>query len=73
VMQWLDLIHRWTGGVLGLVLAIMGLTGAILVHEESWLALTLPHAADMRVADDGAIAETTAKLMAAEPATQSIL
>ena len=27
VMQWLDLIHRWTGGVLGLVLAIMGLTG----------------------------------------------
>ncbi|WP_367113905.1 PepSY-associated TM helix domain-containing protein [Sphingomonas sp.] len=73
VMQWLDLIHRWTGGVLGLVLAIMGLTGAILVHEESWLALTLPHAADMRVADDGAIAATTAKLMAAEPATQSIV
>jgi uncharacterized iron-regulated membrane protein len=73
VMGWLDLVHRWTGGVLGLVLAILGLTGAILVHEESWLSLTLPHAADVRVADPGAIADTTAKLMAAQPKTQSII
>lgn len=71
VMGWLDLVHRWTGGVLGLVLAIMGLTGAILVHEESWLSLTLPHAADVRVADTDRIAEATARLMA-EPKAQGI-
>lgn len=72
LMGWLDLVHRWTGGVLGLVLAIMGLTGAILVHEESWLSLTLPHAADARVADPNAIADVTVKLMAAEPGAQGI-
>lgn len=71
-MKWVDLAHRWTGGVLGLVLAIMGLTGAILVHEESWLSLTLPHAADARVADPAAIAATTERLMAT-PKAQGIV
>lgn len=71
-MKWIDLAHRWTGGVLGLVLAIMGLTGAMLVHEESWLSLTLPHAADARVSDPAAIAAVTEKLMAT-PKAQSII
>ena len=53
-MKWLDLIHRWTGGIIGLVLAIMGLTGAILVHKDSWIAL--PHVSDQRIADPGLIA-----------------
>jgi len=72
-MKWLDLVHRWTGGILGLVLALMGLTGAILVHEESWLSLTLPHAADARVADPAAIAMATEKMLAANPKAQSII
>jgi uncharacterized iron-regulated membrane protein len=70
-MKVLDLIHRWTGGILGLVLAIMGLTGAILVHKENWLLL--PHAGDARIADPAVIAATTGKLLAAEPKAQSIV
>ncbi len=64
-MKWLDLIHRWTGGIIGLVLAIMGLTGAILVHKDSWIAL--PHAGDQRIADPALIAATTEKLLTANP------
>lgn len=70
-MKLLDLIHRWTGGIVGLVLAVMGLTGAILVHEESWLML--PHAGDARIADPAVIGAATEKLFAAEPKAQSIL
>ncbi len=73
MMKWLDLVHRWTGGIIGLVLGIMGLTGAILVHEESWLSLTLPHAADARIADPTMIAATTEKLLAANSKAQSII
>ena len=70
-MKLLDLIHRWTGGILGLVLAIMGLTGAILVHKESWLLL--PHAGDARIADPAVIGAVTEKLLIAEPRAQSII
>ena len=70
-MKLLDLIHRWTGGILGLVLAVMGLTGAILVHKESWLLL--PHAGDARIADPAVIGAVTEKLLAAEPRAQSII
>jgi len=70
-MKWLDLIHRWTGGVIGLVLAIMGLTGAILVHKDSWIAL--PHAGDPRIADPALIAAATEKLLAANPKAQGII
>lgn len=70
-MRLLDLIHRWTGGIIGLVLAVLGLSGAILVHKESWLLL--PHADDARVTDPTAIAAATDRLMAAETETQSIV
>lgn len=70
-MKALDLIHRWTGGILGLVLAILGLSGAILVHKESWLLL--PHAGDARIGDPATIAAATEKLFAAEPKAQSII
>lgn len=54
------------------MLALLGLTGAILVHRDAWIAL--PHAADARVADPAALAVATARLMA-DPAVrpQSIL
>nr|WP_294810277.1 PepSY-associated TM helix domain-containing protein [uncultured Sphingomonas sp.] len=70
-MKLLDLIHRWTGGIVGLVLAIMGLTGTILVHKESWLLLS--HAGDALVTDPAAIGAATEKLLVAEPKAQSIL
>ena len=43
-MHLLSLIHRWAGGLIGLVLAILGLSGAVLVWEGSWVAL--PGASD---------------------------
>jgi len=38
-MRLLALLHRWTGGITGLLLAVIGLSGAVLVWEETWIAL----------------------------------
>jgi len=35
----LSFLHRWSGGVIGLLLAVLGLTGAILVWEGAWIGL----------------------------------
>jgi hypothetical protein len=43
-MRALALLHRWAGGVIGLFLAILGLSGAILALEESWIGVA--HAGD---------------------------
>jgi uncharacterized iron-regulated membrane protein len=69
-MRLLDLLHRWGGGILGLILAVLGLSGAILVHKEDWI--TLPHAGDPRVGDPVALGHLTARLLA-EPAVQSVI
>jgi len=71
-MKTLDLLHRWTGGLIGLVLALLGLSGAILVHKDAWMLL--PHAGDPVVTDTSAIAATVTRLMA-DPAArpQSII
>ncbi|TCU58159.1 putative iron-regulated membrane protein [Novosphingobium sp. PhB57] len=61
-MKLLDTLHRWTGGLVGLLLAIMGLTGAILVHRDAWVAL--PHAGDAQVQGTQVLAATAARLMA---------
>ncbi len=66
-MALLDTLHRWTGGFLGLVLAILGLTGAILVHRDAWIMV--PHAGDAQIQDTRLLAATTERLMA-NPATR---
>lgn len=66
-MKTLDLLHRWTGGLVGLVLALMGLSGAILVHRDAWVML--PHAGDAQVQSTAAIAAVTEKLFA-DPVTR---
>lgn len=38
-MRLISAIHRWAGGLIGLLLAIIGLSGAILVWEESWISV----------------------------------
>ena len=38
-MKLLSILHRWSGGFLGLLLAILGLTGTILVWEGEWISL----------------------------------
>lgn len=70
-MRLLDLLHRWTGGVLGLVLALLGLSGAILVHRDA--LVWLPHAGDARIADPARIAAATERALAAAPDTRSIV
>ena len=45
-MQALVLAHRWAGGLIGLVLALLGLSGAILAFKDWWIML--PGARDLR-------------------------
>ena len=56
-MGLLSLIHRWTGGLIGLLLALLGLTGAVLLWEGEWIAL--PGAGDPVVEDVRRLAEIT--------------
>jgi uncharacterized iron-regulated membrane protein len=32
-------LHRWTGGLIGLLLAALGLSGAILAHKDLWIGI----------------------------------
>ena len=70
-MKLIDLLHRWLGGILGLVLAVLGLTGAILVHKEDWIFL--PHAGDARVADPQALGALAEKLLTGASGGESIV
>lgn len=38
-MKVLALLHRWAGGFVGFLLAVLGLSGAILVWEGEWIGL----------------------------------
>ena len=42
-MQVLLLLHRWTGGIAGLLLAVIGLSGTLLLWEDSWIGLPGAH------------------------------
>lgn len=66
-MKILDLLHRWIGGLIGLVLAVLGFSGALLVHKDAWVLL--PHASDAQVQDTPAIAATVERIMA-DPAAR---
>ena len=52
-MRLVSLLHRWAGAFLGLLLALLGLTGAILVWEGEWIML--PGAGDSVVEDLAAV------------------
>lgn len=57
-MKALTTLHRWTGGFVGLLLALIGLSGTVLLWEESWIALPGAHAAVETGPDAlGAVAE----------------
>lgn len=38
----IKLLHRWGGGLIGLFLALIGMSGALLIHRDPLVALTLP-------------------------------
>lgn len=67
LLNTLDVLHRWTGGLIGLILALMGLSGAILVHRDA--LILLPHAGDARVTGVEQVAATVERLMA-DPAAR---
>lgn len=72
-MQTLRLLHRWTGGFVGLLLALLGLSGALLVHKDAFLRITVPHAADAQRQDTATLAAAAAKIFAAEDRPRSIV
>lgn len=72
-MRLLDLLHRWTGGLIGLLLATLGLTGTLLVHKEAWLRWTVAHAADPQRQDVATLAAAAERLFAAPERPDSIL
>jgi uncharacterized iron-regulated membrane protein len=38
-MPLLNLLHRWTGAIVGLLLAVIGLSGTILLWEDVWVSV----------------------------------
>ncbi len=72
-MPTLRLLHRWAGGLIGLFLAVLGLSGALLVHKDAFLRATLPHAADVPTQDPAAVAATVAKSFSGPDAPRSFV
>jgi uncharacterized iron-regulated membrane protein len=63
-MRGLDLLHRWAGGLIGLLLVVLGASGALLLHQDAWLRATLPHAADPPVADPQRLPQVLGRIFA---------
>jgi uncharacterized iron-regulated membrane protein len=72
-MKTLRLLHRWTGGLIGLLLAVLGLTGTLLLHEDAFLRATVPHAADAQVQDSATLAAAATRIFAAQDRPRSIV
>jgi uncharacterized iron-regulated membrane protein len=57
----LSILHRWSGGFLGLLLAILGISGTVLLWEGEWVSLPGADAAVVeQVAELGRIVEREA-------------
>lgn len=61
-MKVIDLLHRWTGGLIGLLLVLIGLTGAILVHRHAWIGIA--HAHDAPLEATAPVAAAVERMMA---------
>lgn len=72
-MSILRLLHRWAGGLVGLVLAVLGFSGALLVHKDAYLRATLPHAADAQVQDAASVAAAVDALFSSAEPPRSII
>lgn len=72
-MKTLRLLHRWSGGLIGLLLAVLGLTGALLVHEDAFLRATVPHARDAQVQDTATLAAAATRIFAGKDRPRSVV
>ncbi|KLE31187.1 peptidase [Aurantiacibacter gangjinensis] len=64
-MRLLSLLHRWTGAITGLLLAVIGLSGTALVWEGYWIGL--PGAGDPVIADPAALGRVVETARATGP------
>ena len=60
-MRFIVLCHRWAGGVAGLLLAILGLSGALLVYKDVWTLV--PHHYDTVVQDATQVGQAVTRMM----------
>ena len=70
MMKLLAFLHRWAGGIAGLLLAVIGLSGAVLVWEGAWISL--PGANDPVIADPAAIGASVKAALAEAPGLTQI-
>jgi uncharacterized iron-regulated membrane protein len=70
-MGLIDLAHRWLGGLIGLLLAVLALSGTILAYKDVWVML--PHARDAQVQDPATLVAATEAVMAAPDRPRSIV
>lgn len=70
-MKTLDLLHRWAGGILGLVLALLGLSGALLVHKDAWI--WAPGTGHALIRDVAPVADAAGRIFAAPGRLDSII
>lgn len=70
-MRLVDLIHRWTGGLIGLLLAVLGLSGALLAHKP--LLVMLPQVGEAQAQDTASLAAAAERIMAAPDRPRSVV
>ncbi len=63
------LLHCWAGGLIGLLLAVLGLSGAVLVWKEDWLRLTIPVARTPADGTGETVATAIRRIMESAPET----
>ena len=68
--RWLALLHRWAGGFAGLLLAVLALSGTLLVWEEAWIGL--PGSDDPLRVDATATGTAVKAALAVDPALSRI-
>ncbi len=56
-MKTLRMVHAWAGAILCLIIAVMGLTGSLLVFEDDYLRAIIPQAREQADTSAGAIAD----------------
>ena len=69
-MKLLSWLHRWTGGIVGILLAVIGLSGTVLLWEGSWIML--PGADDQATNDPAALGRSIAAALELDPGLSRI-
>ncbi len=70
-MRWLDLLHRWTGGLIGVVLALLGLSGCLLIWKTAWIMV--PGKAMPLVRDPATLAAAVQRLLPRPTGGESVV